>query len=402
MAIQDESDKNTQNNGLESLRLAVQQGYSKYGMVDGVGDVFTDETGINTGSSTRQTYNSAGDYYNSFAAAVDTGTTFYDATANNYTSTLYGTAQVEVPSGVASDVDPYGGTEGIMLLAGNDRFAFPDDTYLALGTGSFTMKLKFKATTLTAGAHPLIAQINGTDAQFSFILQVFSGQVRFLWGNASGAYDPTKVISGGTVVTDTWYEVAVCRNGGTGRIDLFLDGTSVANITTADSFYNSTSSVWVGAYPSLSVNFDGRIADVQIWGGTALYTSAGYTKDASKPVVGTENVYISPVRGLDNMTLLSATQTASSAPTNARAVLLYDPVDASTLNTDCTLRVSRDGGSTFDTFTLTYEADYDANVQILSTNNLTLTQTSGTSMVWEFKNLNGKEQRLHGAYLQWA
>ena len=34
--------------------------------------------------------------------------------------------------------------------------------------------------------------------------------------------------------------------------------------------------------------------------------------------------------------MTATAQTAASAPTNARMVVLYDPVDASTLNTDCT------------------------------------------------------------------
>lgn len=106
--------------------------------------------------------------------------------------------------------------------------------------------------------------------------------------------------------------------------------------------------------------------------------------------------------GSANFTLIGATQTANSAPTNARMVVLYEAVDSSTLNTDCTIEISIDGGSTYSTaFTLVKEADYDANVEILTTDDLALDSTSGTSVVYRFKTLNEKVQRIHGVYIQW-
>jgi hypothetical protein len=102
------------------------------------------------------------------------------------------------------------------------------------------------------------------------------------------------------------------------------------------------------------------------------------------------------------MVLVSNAQTANTAPDNARAVILYDPQVAATLNTDCTLEVSRDGGTSWTAFTLTKEADYDANVEILTTEDLDISgQPSGTSLKYRYSNLNAKDQRLHGVYLQW-
>ena len=100
--------------------------------------------------------------------------------------------------------------------------------------------------------------------------------------------------------------------------------------------------------------------------------------------------------------LVGATQTANTAPTNARAVVLFDPIDSVTLNTDLILTMSMDGGSTYSSaFTLEKEADYDSNIQILTTNDLTLSGTSGTSIVYKFTTANSKELRIHGVYVQW-
>jgi hypothetical protein len=48
---------------LNSFRIEEQGGLTVQGMVDGVSDVFTDESGVDTATSTDETYNAAGDYY---------------------------------------------------------------------------------------------------------------------------------------------------------------------------------------------------------------------------------------------------------------------------------------------------------------------------------------------------
>jgi len=107
------------------------------------------------------------------------------------------------------------------------------------------------------------------------------------------------------------------------------------------------------------------------------------------------------------MVLVSNAITANTAPTTAKAVILYNDVSTTaTLNTDCTLEVSIDGGSTFSTaFTLADEgvdvAITAGTVQAITTNTLTLDGTSGTSVVWRWSNLNAKNQEVHGIYLRW-
>lgn len=110
------------------------------------------------------------------------------------------------------------------------------------------------------------------------------------------------------------------------------------------------------------------------------------------------------------MVLVSNAFTAQEAPTTAKAVVLYKDVSTTaTLNTDCTLEISMDGGSTYSTaFTL---ADSGVNIaltagggntcDVLTTNTLTLDSTSGTSIKWRWTNLNAKDQEIHGIYLRW-
>ncbi len=54
------------NLGVNSLRDAVNGGYAYFNMVGGVGDVYTDETGVDTGAAVSAGYNAAGGYFAPF------------------------------------------------------------------------------------------------------------------------------------------------------------------------------------------------------------------------------------------------------------------------------------------------------------------------------------------------
>jgi hypothetical protein len=102
------------------------------------------------------------------------------------------------------------------------------------------------------------------------------------------------------------------------------------------------------------------------------------------------------------MVLVNNSRTASAAPDTVRAVLLYDPQVAATLNTDCTFEVSRDNGTTWETATLTKSGDLTASIEILTTGDIDVSaQPSGTTMLYRYSNLNAKDQRLHGAGMIW-
>jgi len=110
------------------------------------------------------------------------------------------------------------------------------------------------------------------------------------------------------------------------------------------------------------------------------------------------------------MTLVSNAFTAAEAPTTAKAVILYRDISTTaTLNTDATLEISMDGGSTWSTaFTLEDSGTNLTTTQgtgnacdVVTTNTLTLDSTSGTSMKIRFKTLNSKDQAIQGIYVRW-
>jgi hypothetical protein len=101
-------------------------------------------------------------------------------------------------------------------------------------------------------------------------------------------------------------------------------------------------------------------------------------------------------------TIVSNAFTASSAPSTSRIVVFQENVDTPTLNTDIIASISRDGGTTFTTATLT-DSGYvvGSSGQRILTGTATVSgQPSGTSMRWKLA-LANNAVKIHGVSLQW-
>ena len=102
-----------------------------------------------------------------------------------------------------------------------------------------------------------------------------------------------------------------------------------------------------------------------------------------------------------NMTLINAGLTAATAPSKGLISIQAQFVDSSTLNTDMTAEISRDGGTTWTAVTLAAGAT-NANFTMYSGEATISAQPSGTSMKYRVKTLNNKNIRVSGVVLRWS
>ena len=108
-----------------------------------------------------------------------------------------------------------------------------------------------------------------------------------------------------------------------------------------------------------------------------------------------------------DLTLQSVDATASTAPTKADLVLLYeDGVGTATLNTDIKGFISRDSGATFTQGTLVAEGSYTTSKKIVAFHDLDISgQPSGTSVCYKITTHNqggSKQTRVHAVSHGWA
>ena len=102
-------------------------------------------------------------------------------------------------------------------------------------------------------------------------------------------------------------------------------------------------------------------------------------------------------------TIVSNAFATNSVPTSSRIVVFEENVDTPTLNTDIIASISRDGGSTFTTATLS-DSGYvtGSSGQRILTGQATISgQPSGQSMRWKLA-LANNQVKIHGVSLQWS
>jgi hypothetical protein len=377
------------NIGLNSLRDAVNGGWAYFNMVDGVADVFTDETGVNTGSATNATYNAAGDFYGPTPASsatlliqsdtTDGSTTFTDE-AGSKTVTANGDAQHDTAQAQF-------GASSMLFDGTGDYLSIPANADFAFGTGDFTIDMWLRPNSVSGNQNIIGTTPTGIDE--GWLIRLEGGNIRFylLDGGTFG------LLSTATLSVGTWYHIAVVRSGT--DVDLYIDGVSDASGTTSADNNTTNRTFSLGAQLNASdvasVEYDGWMDEVRIVKGTAAWT-ANFTPPTAAYNLGTTN-----------MTLPSIEFTTTATPTAARGVVLYDPIDAVTLNTDLILEYSRDGGTTWTAATLEAEATFSGNVEILATEDVDISgqPVGATSIIWRIRTDNTKNLEIHGVYTQW-
>jgi hypothetical protein len=107
-----------------------------------------------------------------------------------------------------------------------------------------------------------------------------------------------------------------------------------------------------------------------------------------------ETVYYA---GVNNMTVISASVTASAVPTRADLAFQIKSIDAITINTDVLGYVSRDGGTTWTLATLALEQSLEDGTSIYSATGIDISaQPSGSALRTKLVSANAKNFEYSG------
>ena len=137
-------------------------------------------------------------------------------------------------------------------------------TVTAPSTDSITYEWWFRSDT-TTGASGMLQTRTSTDGADGIDVVTSDGHIDV---STSGAL----LLSGGTVVANTWYHIAVVRNGTT-NFTAYLNGTSIGTFSktglTGTELY-----LGIKSAGSSSEALDGYISNFRYVKGTAVYTGA--------------------------------------------------------------------------------------------------------------------------------
>jgi len=184
------------------------------------------------------------------------------------------------------------GTASILLDGTEDNVKVPTDEDFGFGTANWCLEAFIRPGSVT-GTQRIFDLRDGSATDTAPTMYLNGTALHFAVGN-------TSQINGGTLSTNTWYHVAVARNGGTTK--LFLDGTELGTYTDAND-YGTTTPVVIGSdyQASPTEAFNGHVDEVRISKGSARFT-AGFTPTTTEYSSDNNTVLLLHANGTDAST----------------------------------------------------------------------------------------------------
>lgn len=292
--------------------------------------------------------------------------------------------------------------------------------------------------------------ITNTGSRF-FVQKSGSEQVRVFFRNASGTVisDVKTTAQNLVEVADGWVHIFVAVDMANNTIQIAINGTvepiSVSTSPANDTIDFTNGEVGIAVAPPVSggsVLFQGEIAHfylteeyidpsvagnlakfIDIFGNPVDLGSDGSTPTGSQPRIFLNNTLSTWQNNLgsggnfteggaltagtdlftsgdpSDMTLISQSQTAKTAPTRANILLLADGnIDLNA--SDLIASVSKDGGTIFTEVTTLEEVGNFEDGK-LYTGAVDLPVGTGTNMEWKVETANDIDVQLHGVGLEW-
>lgn len=185
-----------------------------------------------------------------------------DSSSNNFTVSRGGNATQGTHS-------PFGLVGGSAYFDGTgDFFAVQASSAMPTGTGDFTIELFAKINAIGSAQMLFSSQASGAYVNSPDILLTAAGKIQI------GFNSTNPILGTSTLVTNTWYHIALCRVSGTTR--LFINGAVDGSYSDTANYVSTPGRPWIGiyAYNGTSYPFNGYITNVRITHGQGRYSGA--------------------------------------------------------------------------------------------------------------------------------
>jgi len=150
-----------------------------------------------------------------------------------------------------------------------DYLITPNNATLKLGSSNFTIEAWLYFNTIASGQQPLSDAI-GTAWSWAIYTTAAGTLNYYLSSIGSSSWNIANAVLMGNIAANTWYHVALVRNGSV--FTPYLNGIPGTTTTSASALFTSATGIVIGS-SSGSAWFGGYISNVRILVGTALYNS---------------------------------------------------------------------------------------------------------------------------------
>jgi hypothetical protein len=223
----------------------------------------------------------------------DANTTLLTCQGNRFVD-VSGTPKTLTPSGgpLVQAFQPFSPTASYTtaLYGGSGYFNGTSDyvsaarqSAMLLGTNNFT--IEFWVYFNSVAIAQTVAGSHITSAAGDWLIYTKSaGTLAYYLSSTGSTWNIANQVDIGTVVTGTWYHVALVRNGSV--FTPYLNGVAGTTTTSSASLFASTSPVSIAASNNPSTYFSGYVSNFRMVNGTAVYTGA-FTPPTLAPLATT-------------------------------------------------------------------------------------------------------------------
>jgi len=227
--------------------------------------------GTATPSSSLSIYNSvnpAAITLNTASSGVDSNTQLLLPLNNNVTDSSQNALTVTNNNVTFSNTNPeFAGTYYGLFNGTNADLSVPNESYFNFGFGNFTIDLWFYLTALPSTWDNLVSKYDTLD-QNGYELDVYnagSGTYQIVFTATNSSLTVVSQFYTATISTNTWYHVAVVRNGSS--FTIYLNGVALGTATSSGPLGTNTLPLYIGAVyynGSLHYYHNGGISELRV------------------------------------------------------------------------------------------------------------------------------------------
>lgn len=200
---------------------------------------------------------------------ADEATTFTDSSLSPHTFTAVNNAQIDTAQKV------FGTASG--LFDGTDDYIYSDDHVdWTLGSGDFTIDFRVRFNSVASTQTFINHHEEQNNTQQGWMVFFSSdNNLYFRYSTTGSSYEQDLIFSW-TPVADTWYHVAIVRNGN--NLMAFVGGTQIGETkdVTGKTIYNSSEPLRLGVRLTTAgaydLDFNGWLDEVRLSVGIARWT----------------------------------------------------------------------------------------------------------------------------------
>ena len=209
-------------------------------------------------------------------------TTILDSSANNFTVTANGSAQIST-----AQPTPFGTSDGVLSFPNlsGDYIQAANNAAFQFGSGDFTFEYWLYATNLAGTRQHVNTGAAGGNFSYAILTESIAlgrGRLRYYLSSTGNSFD---IVSGnpfGEIDPNTWNHIALARSGNT--ITAYLNGVPGNSVTSTAALFNFTTPFYFGTDAARLFFTPGYISNLRITKGVARYTTNFTPPEAPFPI----------------------------------------------------------------------------------------------------------------------